>query len=323
MRPPRHRTRRPSAIPRRVVLVAGAALIVSLAALGVVLSALTGGHRSSGDYAAFAACPLRDPQTDLCLFTQTTGGEFIVGSKTVPLSRTITLRGGIHVVENSEREIVKDEFIAAAGGETMSKTSQAVPGGLRGVVDPGLLGPAQRKVFDELVAGGITQVTATIELAAPASSIGVSTQNLIEARGIGLSLPLKVRLSNPFLGGGCYIGSNAHPILVALTTGRLASTRPAWPHGSIGGKPGHASFKDHYNLVTLREDSLVSDSFAAPRATGCGAIDPSRDDSAIKPFRVDSAIDAELGLPAAAPHNTAILDITLQDANAPAVLASE
>jgi hypothetical protein len=314
MRPPRNRTRRPLAIPRRGVLAAGAALIVSLAALGVVLSALSGGHRSSDDYAPFAVCPLGNPQTDLCLFTQTEGGEFVAGDKTVPLSRAITLQGGIHVVENAEREIVKDEFIAATGGETMSKTSQAVPGGLRGVVDPNLLGPAQRKVFDDLLARGITQVTATIELAASASSIGVSTQNLIEARGIGLSLPLKVKLSNPFLGGSCYIGSNTHPIVVALTTGRLVSTRRAPLHGLLAGKPGHAEFKDHYNLVTLREDSLVSDSFAAPRATGCGVIDP---------FRVDSAVDAELGLPAAVARNTAILDVTLKDANAPAVKASE
>jgi hypothetical protein len=309
MRPPRDRARRLAAIPRWVVLAVGAALI----ALTVIAVSLSGGHRSSGDYAAFAACPLGDPRTDLCLFTQTTGGEFIIGGETVPLSRTITLQGGVHVVENEEREIVKDEFIAAKNGETLSRTSQAVPGGLRGVVDPGLLGPARRKVFDDLLARGNTLVTATIELAAPASSIGVSTQNLIEARGIGLALPLKVKLSNPFLGGSCYIGSDAHPIVVALTTGRLTAGRRASLHGLLTGKPGHAEFKDHYNLITLREDSLVGDSFAAPRATGCGAIDPSR---------IDSAVDAELGLPAAAHHNTAVLDVTLRDANAPAVRAS-
>jgi hypothetical protein len=293
------------------MLVAGAALIVSLVAVVVVLSALRGGHRSSGDYAAFAACPLREEQTDLCLFSQSTGGEFIIGHKTVPLSRTITLQGGVHVVENSEKEIVKDEFIAAKNGETLSKTSQVVPGGLRAVVDPGLLGPAQRNVFDELLTRGATQVTATIELAAPASSIGVSTQNLIEARGIGLSLPLKVRLSNPFLGVSCYIGSNADPIVISLTTGRLPATRRGPLHGPLAGKPGHAEFKDHYNFVTLREDSLVSDSFAAPRVTGCGAA---------RAALLDPAVDAGLGLPVAAPRNTAILDGTLRDANAPAVL---
>lgn len=295
---------------RRVLAGGVAALVVFLVAL-VVFLALRGGDSSSDDYAAFTACPLRDPRTDLCLFTRTTGGEFVAGDRTVPLSRAITLQGGVHVVENAEREVVKDEFIAAAGGETLSRTPQPVPGGLRAIVDPSLLSPAPRKAFAGVLARGRAQVTATIELAAPASSIGVSTQNLIEARGIGLSLPLKVRLSNPFLGGSCYIGSNAHPIVVALTTGRLVARRRARLHGRVVGKPGHAEFRDHYNLVTLREDSLVSDSFAAPRATGCGAIGP---------FRVDSAIDAELGLPATAGRNTAILDVTLRDANAPAVL---
>jgi hypothetical protein len=295
------------------MLAAGAALIVSLAVLGAVLLALRGGHRSSGDYAAFAACPLGNPQTDLCLFTRTEGGEFVAGDRTVPLSRAITLQGGVHLVENAEKEIVKDEFIVAKHGETLSRTPQPVPGGLRAVVDPSLLGPAPRKLFDGFLARGLAQVTATIELAAPASSIGVNTQNLIEARGIGLSLPLKVKLSNPFLGGSCYIGSNAHPIVISLTTGRLATTSPSSPpHEPIAGKPGHAKFEDDYNLVTLREDSLVSDSFAAPRVEGCGGTLSSG---------ISPAVNAKLGLPAAAGHNTAILDVTLSDANAPAARA--
>jgi len=304
MRPPRDRTRRRGA---RVALAVGAALI----ALAVLAISRSGGHRSNDDYAAFAACPLHDPQTDLCLFTQTTGGEFVIGSETVPLSRTITLQGGIHVVKNAEREVVKDEFIAATGGETLSKASQDIPGGLRAVVNPDLLDPATRKVFDRLLASGSTQVTATIELATAASSIGVSTQNLIEARGIGLSLPLKLRLSNPFLGEKCYIGANADPIVVALTTGRIEKTRLSALDRPLAGKPGHASFKDDYNLIVLSEESLLSDSFAAPRAEGCGGTGS---------LAIDRAVDAGLGLPAAAGRNRAVLDVTLHDANAPAVV---
>jgi len=41
-------------------------------------------------------------------------------------------------------------------------------------------------------------VTATIELAAPASSIGIDVQDLIEAEGTALALPVKVKLSNGF-----------------------------------------------------------------------------------------------------------------------------
>jgi hypothetical protein len=305
MRPSRDRTRR-RAITPWVALAVGVALI----ALTVLAISLSGGHRSSGDYAAFAACPLGDPQTDICLSTQSEGGEFVVGSKTVPISKPITLQGGVHVVKNKEKEILKDEFIAPRNAAALSRTLQPVPGGLRGVVDPALLDPAQRKAFDGLLAEGNTEVVATFELAASASAIYIDVQNLIEARGIGLALPLKVKLSNPFLGASCYIGSNTNPILVPLTTGRTNTTHPSSPHRLIVGKPGHAKFEDDYNLVTLREDSLVSDSFPAPRVTGCGEVDSPR---------VDPAINAELGLPTATGHNTAILNGTLRDANAPAV----
>jgi hypothetical protein len=286
------------------------AAVAALIALIVLAVSLSGGHRASDDYAPFADCPLGDPQTDLCLFTRTAGGELIAGDKTVPISRTITLQGGVHVVENAEKEVVKDEFIAAKNGETLSKTPQPVPGGLRGVVDPWLLPSAPRKAFDELLAKGITRVTATIELAAPASSIGIDVQDLIEAQGTALALPFKVKLSDPFLGAGCYIGSNAHPIRLPLTTGQ---THPFRPNGSIEGKVGRAKLKDEYNLTIIRGSSLVDNAFAVPAATGCGAT-PSRS--------VDRAVDAELDLPAPAGHNTAILNGTLQDANAPAVRAS-
>jgi hypothetical protein len=163
-------------------------------------------------------------------------------------------------------------------------------------------------------------VTVTTELAAPASAIGVSTQNLIEAKGIGLSLPVKLKLSNALLGDGCYIGSNVKPIVINLSTGRTGPSplhrpftgKPLTEKPLIG-KPGHAKFKDEYNLVTLADESLVGDSFAAPRAEGCGGVLSSR---------VDPALDAGLGLPVARGENEALLNGTLRDANAPAVKAS-
>ncbi len=121
---------------------------------------------------------------------------------------------------------------------------------------------------------------------------------------------MKVRLSNPLLGENCFIGSSAHPIAIPLTTGTTSSPL----HGAIKGKPGHAHFKDEYNLVTIQEDSLVNGAFPAPQATGCGGM---------LAFLVAPAINAELGLPVAAGGNEAILNGVLQDANAPAVKASE
>jgi hypothetical protein len=58
---------------------------------------------------------------------------------------------------------------------------------------------------------GLTGVTATTELAAPASDTVLNEANLFQRKGIALSLPIKVKLSNPFLGSNCYIGSTPIP----------------------------------------------------------------------------------------------------------------
>jgi hypothetical protein len=292
----------PSFSVRRRYIVAGLALIVSLVVLGVLLL----GSRSRGDYAAFAGCPVSNSATDVCIFARTESGELRIGKRTIPITRTITLQGGIHEDEATGRQ----EFIDATGGKTLSVAPQPVPGGLSDVVAPGLLPKALRERFDQMVARGGAAVTATTELVAGASAIGVNTQNLIEAKGIGLSLPMKVKLSSPFLGASCYIGSNTHPIVISLTTG--AAHRSS-SRGPVTGKPGHAKFKDDYNLVTLSEDTLIGDSFPAPRVTGCGGTL-----SAL----VDPAVDAELGLPVAAGHNEAIMNGTIKNANAPAVKSS-
>ena len=293
----------PSFSVRRRYILAGVALL--LIVLGV---ALLRGHRSRGDYAAFTGCPLSNSATDVCIFARTESGELRIGKRTIPITKTITLQGGIHEDEATG----KQEFIEAPGGKTLSVAPQPVPGGLRDVVAPGPLPKVLRERFDRLIARGDTAVTATTELVAPARAIGVNTQNLIEAKGIGLSLPMKVKLSNPFLGASCYIGSNAHPIVISLTTGatRSSSSSSSSSPGPVTGKPGHAKFKDDYNLVTLSEDTLIGDSFAAPRVTGCGG--------ALSAL-VDPAVDAELGLPVAAGHNEAIMNGTIKNANAPAV----
>jgi hypothetical protein len=292
----------------RAALVAAAALALAALALALWLSAP--GHGSRKDYSQFERCPVSDPATSICLYTQTDGGELTVGVKTVPVKRAITLQGGIQVIENAEREIVGERFIAAKGGETLSRTPQDVPGGLAGAVDPSLLPPAQRRTIARFIARGDTRLTATVELAAPARAIGVDVQNLIETAGTALSLPVEVKLSNPFLGAGCHIGSSARPIVLELVTGR---TNPPRPNRPISGKVGQAHVKGGYDTTVITGNTLVNNSFAAPRASGCGGASARA---------IDPAVDAALGLPAAAGENTVILDGTLREANARAVRAN-
>jgi hypothetical protein len=283
-------------------------LLLGLLAVSLVSAApaSAAAHHPTGDYAPFAACPLSNPQTDVCFFAQAEGGELRIGQKAISIAATITMQGGIHEDQASGRQ----RFIGAEGGETFSRVPQAIPGRFE-IAAPRSLPGYVRAIFDEFIDREATELTITTEFAAPPRAVQIDTQDLVEAKGGGLSLPVKIKLGNPLLGASCYIGSDADPISIPLTTG---TTARAQGRPSLTGKPGHAHFKDEYNLVTLEEDALVNDSFPAPRASGCGGA---------LAFLVEPAINAALALPIAAGGNEAILTGTLQTANAPAVRASE
>jgi len=288
----------------RHALVVVAALIVPLA---VASPALATEHHPTGPFAPFADCPLSNPDITFCIVASTTSGEFTVGKKTVPINKTITLQGG--TIENPETGALT--FVGAENGETLSKTALYVPGGLLGIKPPAYLNKEQKEKFEEMVNKGLTGVTETTELAKPASDIGINTNNLIFEEGVALQLPVKVKISNVFLGSSCYVGSESDPIILNLTTG---TTEPPAPNKPIKGSAGELKIEFEGALVTLSGGSLVDNAFAAPEATGCGA-----------PFSglVDKLVDSVFGVPAAAGENTAILTGKLEQGYAPAVRESE
>jgi len=288
----------------RHALVAVAALIVPLA---VASPALATEHHPTGNFAPFAQCPLSNAAVTGCIVADTSSGEFTVGKKTVPINKTITLQGG--TIENETTGELT--FVAAENGETLSKTPLNVPGGLFGIKPPEYLNKEQKEKFEEMINKGVTGVTETTELAKPASAIKLNTDNLIFEEGVALQLPVKVKLSNVFLGSSCYVGSESSPIILNLTTG---TTSPPEPNKPIKGSKGELKIEEGGALVVLNGGSLVDNAFSAPEATGCGA-----------PFSalVDKLVDSVFGVPAAAGHNTAILTGKLEEAVAAAVKASE
>jgi hypothetical protein len=290
---------------RRSMLVAAMALMMSLTALGAASTALATTHHPTGEFAEFSDCPLSTAELAGCVFAETNGGKFTVGKRTVPINKTIVLQGGFTIGETGLN------FIGAEDGNTLSKVALAVPGGLLDILAPEYLNKKQKEEFEEAVNKGPTGVTATTEIAGPATNIGLNTENLLERKGTALSLPVKIKLGNVFLGNNCYVGSNAHPIVINFTTGR---TEPPKPNEPIEGAVGTFEPNEFFTKITLKGGKLVNNSFAAPGAEGCGA-----------PFSylIDEAVDAELGLPAAAGHNTAILEGNLSTAAAEAVTASE
>jgi hypothetical protein len=291
---------------------------VPVALLGSVLSASLWVSSSAlaleptGDFAVFKQCPrtalTEFPEEKFCIFAQTQSGEVTIGKSSVPIKNTITLQGGY--IRNEET--FHETFEAALDGNTLSKTPQPVPGGLAGLVNCNEIHEVVAKLTCELVfQNGLTGVNATTELAASASAIGINTDNLLNKKGVALSLPVKVKLDNPLLGSECYIGSNSSPVTLNLTSG---TTSPPEPNKPIKGKVGNLEFKDEFTFTEITNNTLVDNAFSAPVATGCGGL--------LAPV-VDPVINAKLGLPSPAGHNTAIQNNTLKSATAERVVESE
>ena len=299
------RNARPMGVRVRVMLAA-AALAAMLGALSVASPAFA---TPKGEYAVFADCPLTT--ATICIHASTESGEFIVGKKTVPITKTITLQGGLNETETGF------VFVGAKDGNTLTKVPQKVPGGLAGLVNcneikgSGLLEKAERATCEGIFENGLTGVTATTELAAPASSIQISLGALLGGVGTALQLPVKVHLENPLLGSSCYIGSNAAPIVLPLTTG---TTSPPPPNKPIKGNPGELTFNEEGTILTVLKNSLVNNSYAAPATNGCGGIFE---------FLIGPIINSSLGVPSTAGHNTAILNGTLKQAGSEIVKEHE
>jgi hypothetical protein len=200
----------------RSTLLVTAALAVSLSAIGVSSAMAT----PKGEYAVFAQCPTSNTELSGCLVSRTESGHITMGKTEVPIVKTQTLQGGLINVEPGLKKMA-----AALNGETLTKTPQKVPGGLLGLVKcneikgDGFFEKLERGACELIFENGTTGVNATTELAAPASSVLVSLAEAELETGPALVLPIKVKLENPLLGKECYIGSNAHPIVLELTTG--------------------------------------------------------------------------------------------------------
>lgn len=289
-------------------LFAAMALVAALALLPAS-QAFASPHNPKGEYVNFGDCPLSHPTVSACVFSESTGGSFTVGKKTVPLKNPVILQGGLEFKE--EKESISQVFVGAEDGNTLSKTPEPVPGGLLGIEAPSWWPGFLKELFNETINKGLTGVTATVELAAPASAVKINTLNLLLESGTALSLPVKIKLSNAFLGSNCYIGSNSSPVTIDFTTG---ATSPPPPNTSIHGAKGELFVNETGSLIRLSGGKLVNNSFAAPGANGCGGLFS---------FLIDPFVNEIVGLPSAAGHNTAILEGKLETAEASAVKASE
>jgi len=277
-------------------------LITALAALGLAGSAQA---KLVGNYTKFAQCPYPNTEVRKCLYSTTTSGEVVLGSKKVPIVNPVVLQGGVGAVGEDEF----GKFFAATNGITLSKAPQPVPGGLAGIVNCKEISDFFLRISCEVTfENGVTGLNSTLELAKPASEIRVSENHLAGEVGVALEMPVKFHLENPFLGSSCYVGSSSSPITWKLTTGE---TNPPAPNTKIKGSAGEVEFLEEGRILESKNAKLVDNAWSAPGTTGCGGF--------LVELILDPIINSASGLPAAAGKNTAILNNTIFVASAAAV----
>jgi hypothetical protein len=282
-----------------------AAMVV--AAFGALSLASGASAKLTGEFKKFEQCPFSNTEVKRCLYSVTSSGEVILGSKKVPIVNPQVLQGGFgKPVEGFST------FYAAKNGITLSKAAQPVPGGLAGLVNCKQISNFILKAACELTfENGLTGLNSTLELARPASEIRISESHLGEEVGVALKLPVKVHLENPLLGSECYVGSSSSPIIWELTAG---TTSPPPPNKPITGTAGELELLEEGSILELLGAKLVDNAWSAPGASGCGGIFS---------FILDPIVNASAGLPSAAGKNTAILGNTINVATAFAVRTND
>jgi hypothetical protein len=275
--------------------------MVATALIGVPVAMAT----PKGAFAVFAQCPIHEGGVNACIYSPTESGHVTIGTTEVPIKNTQVLQGGLR----KEVALFVKEFAPALNGETLTKVSQKVPGGVLGVKCEEIKGEGEhekelRKHCEEFYEGELLGVNARTELAAPASSIILNQAAEELGEGTALTLPIKVKLENPLFGSECYVGSNAEPMTLNLTTGATS--------GGPTGKPGTQTTKEEGKILEISGVSLVNNTFSAPKATGCGLFG-----------LLDGLINAKLGLPSASGKNVAVLNGKVEIANSAFVEESE
>jgi hypothetical protein len=284
---------------RRTASTLGAAILAAM----LTMLAFTGSASAKlpGEFAKFQFCPFPNLEVRRCTHAVTESGEVVLGSKKSPIVNPVLLQGGLGPV--NEEGFAK--FFGATNGETLAKVPQPVPGGLLGLVPPENSPPLVAALVELAAENGLTGVDAILELARPASEIKISESHIAEAEGLGLKLPVKIRLDNPLLGAKCYVGSESAPVWWELISG---TTEPPPPNEPIEGAPGEVEFLEEGRILKLSNNVLVDNAWAAPKASGCGGV--------LLSALIDPVINTASGLPAAAGNNTAILENTIHNATA-------
>lgn len=291
----------------RIATVSGLTALGAFASLGTATAAEPA---LNGAWAPFTRCPVDAPamlaadgfdKTPQCVVSTSASGSIKLGKTTVVTGKTNLQIG---VVQNADGT---SSVVAPPSGALVAD-SATVPGGLLGLMCPSNI-PVITGICETLENSSLNKITATMEsVGAPYAfdqTAGVLTDMPIVA------LPVRIHLENPLLGGKCYIGTAANPILLRPENRNYPEFGMSFFQGD--GTPDEAGEMSRIDLTGATQNDSA---FAVPGATGCG----------LNVGLINAAVNAKTGLPSASGNNSLTLDDTqthLTGLNAPGTAAPE
>jgi hypothetical protein len=222
--------------------------------------------------------------TPQCVSSQSDSGSITLGSTKVTTGKSDLQIG---VVQNSDGT---STLVPPADGAIIAD-SATVPGGLIGLMCPSDI-PVITDICKQLDNSTLNKITATIEsVGTPkdfAMAAGATTGQPI------ISIPVRIRLKNPFLSDSCYIGTASNPIMLRPQN----LTKPSFKIERFDGN-GTPNTAGSMSRIGLTGSTQGDSTFAVPGASGCGLLG-----------LIDLAVNAKTGLPSAAGKNSLTLNDT-------------
>jgi hypothetical protein len=268
-------------------------LLIALGGLMAVLALAipVQGATLSGAWAPFTRCPVAQPAMvtapasgfgTACVASDSPSGTFRIGKTSVTTGET-NLQFGVSGQDPADP--THGLVVPVPNRGSLVAAPAKVPGGLLGLICPSgndLVANLCNSIGDSTP----NKVMASVELAGEPSEFSA---NGALVTGVPIvRLPVKVHLQNPLLGKSCYIGSDSNPIVLrpeTITRGTISSA----PFGG-----GFIGF-----ILNVAGSTLGDDSFAVPKATGCGGA---------LSLLINPLVNAKQMLPSPAGQNAVVLD---------------
>ncbi|MFC8790900.1 hypothetical protein [Streptomyces cinereoruber] len=297
-------------VPARTKLATVSAL-TALGAFASMGTATAAAPELNGGWGPSTRCPVDAPamlatdgldRSPQCVVSFSLSGSIKLGKTTVPTGKTNLQMG---VVQNADGT----STVVAPPAGALIADSATVPGGLLGLMCPSDI-PFITSICKQLSDGKLNKITATMESVGSPSDFdqiaGVLTDQPI------VTLPVRIRLENPFLGGNCYIGTKEKPILLRPRN----FTAPEFGLERFG-TDGTPNEEGDISRINLLGSTQGDNTFAVPGASGCGLG---------LLGLIDGAVNLKTGLPSPAGKNSLVLNDTqthLTGLYAPGVVAPD